>query len=386
MQRCVARHGRNLLRLSGGIWLIAMAVWFGCAAGTKVLIIKQAEVDLSDVRRLAVLGFEGDYGETVRSLLYSKLAETGQFDLVDAGTAGTPVQAVFDDIDDAGSMAVLDDLVADAVMVARVTSSVRDLRGTEHVRVQVPTGHFKKEKDPSGKWVEVAVMRTVVRPVPYLIRQASLAAHFKVFDLKSRKLLGTGRVVEDRSEKYGLEEGAGRLREGGRSGPEAAAVGRTEVRTAGAAGGVSEQKRILTELSEIVAGRLAAKVSTTTITRTVRFDDGGRQESAGQDLLGQGIEFAKKGQWEEAIGVWQEAIKLEPDNAAAMYNIGVAYETLGGSQNLRLARDMYRKAARLKDDALYTEAAERVRDAMGKHLRHERQKELFKDAPEMRQR
>ena len=51
--------------------------------------------------------------------------------------------------------------------------------------------------------------------------------------------------------------------------------------------------------------------------------------AAGLQLLGQGNEAAIQGDWNQASVHWRAAAQADPENDAALYNLGLAYEALG---------------------------------------------------------
>ena len=63
-----------------------------------------------------------------------------------------------------------------------------------------------------------------------------------------------------------------------------------------------------------------------------------------------GIEVARKGLWEEARFRFERAVHLDPQNASALNNLGVA---LGQQGNFEGARAAYEKALELKAGSLY---------------------------------
>jgi tetratricopeptide (TPR) repeat protein len=80
--------------------------------------------------------------------------------------------------------------------------------------------------------------------------------------------------------------------------------------------------------------------------------------------------MAKDGKWEEAIQIWEQVIRDEPDNAAAYYNLGVAYEGLGDMENLVKARGLYQSAASFGEKSLYAEGMKRVDDVINHSRNH----------------
>ncbi len=63
-----------------------------------------------------------------------------------------------------------------------------------------------------------------------------------------------------------------------------------------------------------------------------------------------GIEVARIGLWREAVYRWQKAIELDPSNASARNNLGVAYEQAG---QFDLADEQYKRALELDSNNLY---------------------------------
>lgn len=357
---------RKILTLWAVMALIAITGWLGCAAKTSVSRIKPAEISLGGIRTLALLKFEGRFGETVRSDFYNKLSAVPHFNLIDISKTNALDQVIYDQVDDPRFFPDLEDLHADGVITGRVTSNINDIRGFDQVQMQEGTGRYKKEKNIFGKWVDVEIKKTVLRPVPYVIRQASLTTDFKVFNLKTKQIIATGKVTENYNQKFGGDKEYALSFLGGMKLSKLPAPNQT-----------------LNELSAKVAARLVAKISPTEIVKDVTFDDGSKYGVGigGHKLVKRGIEFAKRGVWEEAMEIWQDVIKAEPNNSAAHYNLGVGYESFGGLKNLEIARSMYKKAAKYGNNKLYIEAIARVQAAIKDYRKYEEQKKLLKQTP-----
>jgi len=355
---------RKILTLWAVIALITMTGWFGCAAKTSVSRIKPAEVSLGGIRTLALLKFEGRFGETVRSDFYNKLSEVPHFNLIDTSNTNALDQVVYDQVDDPRFLPAFENLHADGVITGRVTSSINDIRGYDQVQMQEGTGRYKKEKNIFGKWVDVEIKKTVLRPVPYAIRQASLTTDFKVFNLKTKQVIATGKVTENYNQKFGGDKEYALSVLGGMKLSRLPAPNQT-----------------LNELSANAASQLVAKISPTKITETIEFYDGGKFGYGGHDMIKRGIEFAKRGLWDEAKEIWQDVIKAEPNNAAAYYNLGLAHESVGDLENFKIARTMYKKAARYGDNKLYLNAMARIQSAIKDCQKYEQQKNMLKQTP-----
>lgn len=63
-----------------------------------------------------------------------------------------------------------------------------------------------------------------------------------------------------------------------------------------------------------------------------------------------GIRVAMEGLWREAIYRWEKAVELDPSNAKARNNLGVAYEQAG---EFELADEAYKKALELDGENPY---------------------------------
>lgn len=355
---------RTILTLWAFMALIAMTGWFGCAAKTSVSRIKPAEVSMGGIRTLALLKFEGRFGETVRSDFYNKLSEVPHFNLIDTSRINALDQVIYDQVDDPRFLPSLEDLHADGVITGRVTSNINDIRGRDQVQMQEGTGRYKKEKNIFGKLVDVEIKKTVLRPVPYVIRQASLTTDFKVFNLKTKQIIATGKVTQNYNQKFGGDKEYALSILGGMK-----------------LSALPAPNQTLNELSASVASRLVAKISPTEITETIEFYDGGKFGYGGHDMIKRGIEFAKRGLWDEAKAIWQDVIKAEPNNSAAYYNLGLAHESVGDLENLKIARTMYKKAARYGDNKLYLNAMARIQSAIKDCQKYEQQKNLLKQTP-----
>ena len=352
-------HSRkNLSALWITITLIIFIALFGCAVTTNVYSVKPAEVSMGGIRTLAILKFDGRFGETVRSDFYSKLSEVPHFNLTDTTSINALDKVIYDQVDDPRFLPVLEDLHADGVITGRVTANINDIRGFDQVQMQKGTGQYKKEKNIFGKWVDVEIKKTVLRPVRYVIRQASLTTDFKVFDLKTKQIIATGKVTENYNQKFGGDKEYVMPILGGMKMSRLPAPNQT-----------------LNELSFKVAARLVGKISPTRVMHTVQFD------GSGHPMLKKGIEFAKRGLWDDAMRIWQDVLKAEPGNAAAYYNLGVANENIGDMEHLKIAQDMYKKAVKHGDKKLYLDAMARIHNKISDRRQYEQQKDLLEQIP-----
>jgi len=314
--------------------ILALTTCLSCAPGPRVPGITPAGVGWEGIRDVALLEFDGQYGETVRRHIHNRLADVRYFNSLD--TAAYPVldEISYDMVEGAQALHITEELHADLVIGARVTGAVNDTHGADQVQVEEGTGYYKKEKNIHGQWVEVEIKRTVIRSLPYVIRQASLTIDYRVFEMDTGRIVAAGALEENYNDKIGGDK--------------------SHASTNHKPGEIPTPAATMDEFSAKIATRLVAKLSRMKVAGLVKFD------KAGNRKVRRGVALARNGDWEDAIELWREVIASEPASAAALYNLGVAHESIGDPENLRTAIDLYEKAASYGDKTLYADAIARV--------------------------
>ena len=317
--------------------VLGMILFFACVPKGKVYRVRPPEVGWEEIRDIAVLAFDGPDGENFRRQVYDRLAEVQYFNPKD--TSQALVHLSFDKAGSLEPLQALEALGADAVITGLVTVDIHNTHGVDEVEVKEGTGYYKKGKDASGRWVDVEIKRTVIRAVPYVMREARLESEYKVFDGVSHVVIAAGKVTETECEKFGGDK-------------EYASLGR-RLSDLPTSSGTAE------ELSARAAAKLVAKLSRMKLGSVLKLDPGGNT------LVKQGVALAKDGDWEQAMDIWEQVIRDKPDEAAAYYNLGVACEGLGDMESLKTARDLYKKAAGHGAIRLYTDGILRVDRVLG---------------------
>jgi hypothetical protein len=315
--------------------ILVLTTCLSCAPGPRVPSITPAGVGWEGIRNVALLRFDGQYGEIVRHHIHNRLADVRYFNSLD--TAAHPVLdgISYDIVEGAKALHLTEELHADLVIGARVTGAVNDTHGADQVQVEEGTGYFKKEKNIQGQWVEVEIKRTVIRSLRYVIRQASLTIDYRVFEMDTGRIAAAGAFDENFNGKIGGDMSY------------ASANHKT--------GEIPTPAATMDEFSAKIATRLVAKLSRMKVTSMVKLDKGGNRK------VRRGVALARDGEWEDAVQLWQEVISSEPASAAALYNLGVAHESIGDPENLGTAIDLYEKAAGYGDNRLYADAIARVK-------------------------
>ncbi len=234
--------------------LLVSATSAGCIRKETLYGMKPAGVSSGKTCSLAVLKFQGPYGESVRNHVYEGLAEIQHFTPIATPVDPSLDEVTYNDVYNSHFFQTLEALGADAAMTGRVTVTVLDIPGTDQVQVKEGTGHYKKEKNVYGQWVEVEIKRTVMRNLPYVIRKASLTTAYKVIDLRSKGVVATGKLTERFEEKFGGDK--------------------EFVSLDHRLGNLPSPSATMDELCARLATKLVAKLSHTKLTNFLKADEG----------------------------------------------------------------------------------------------------------------
>jgi len=326
--------------------LIVLCGFWGCVQKIRITVIRPAEVFLQDIRTLAIIKFDGMYEELVRKALYNKIIDVQNLNnKPDCIRVIHIDQNSFKLFDDAINLSpYFEGVHVDGVISGRVAASIKDVHGTEKVKIQEGTGEYKKDKNVFGQETEVEIQRTIVKEVPYVVRQANIIVDLNIFKLKTRQRIFTDKILEEYKEKFG---------------------GKNEYRSylESRMSQLPSQNQTLKELSDKVASRIVAKIFTAEISKIVEFDNGSKYVMGigGNKKVKQGIKCAKNGEWKKGIEIWKDVLNTEPKNSAAFYNLGIAYENIGDLENLKIAQKMYKKAVKNGDKKIYLDALYRIK-------------------------
>jgi hypothetical protein len=185
------------------ILLLAAITWVGCVPRGKLYGVKEKTISLEKPRTLAFLKFYGPYGAAVRRRVCDRLAGVQHLKPIDCFQYPDVEEVTFDKLGDPDSAASLEALEADGAITGRVIALVQDNPGADQVEVKEGTGHYKKKKNIDGQWVDVEIKRVLIRPLPHVVRKASLAMEYKVLDLNTKGIIASGKFTESCEEKFG---------------------------------------------------------------------------------------------------------------------------------------------------------------------------------------
>ena len=312
-----------------------------CAVTTavSVRVQKPAAIDLPGVKTIAIADFTGPEGSgsQVATLVQSKLMESRYFDIIERDK----LNRILDE-QNLGMSGIVDENTAvqvgrllgvDALIFGEV--SVYDVepdeRGVEKVERKVGTGKYEwvEEKNiftGKKKKVKREIMKTTLVDQHYRIRRGTVAVNFRVVGVESGRLL----AAHSDSKSYN----SGKVVEG-------------SWKT------LKPEGDILHELSNQICLKFTRLIAP-------YYAEEKRVIEPGKGMVMAGVKYAQNGLWEEALEIWSEAARQNPQDPVALYDMGLAYEVLG---RLDEAEDAYKRSVALKQKQLYMESIARVRKA-----------------------
>jgi len=298
--------------------LVLLALSFGCAPRVAVKKSPPPETSWAGVKTLAIGEISGESGRDLAQALSSILTwEKG--------------------------VVVTSPDKAELILSGQVELALEDVSGYDLVQTDRKTGRKKKvtTEDPFVKRkfkVSEPVYETVVEEVPFVYREAGLSLTYILKSQNGETVQEPQKVSVDFKGKFGG------IDETSRHGAELDDL-------------ISQRKtinRLVSELAEKTAARLAPASATVNYV----LDQG--EGWLGEEAVRRGVKQAQAGEWDKAVETWNKVLDQDPDNPAAYYNLGVAYERLGGLENLNRAMDMYAEASRKGNKSLYRRALSRV--------------------------
>lgn len=299
----------------------------GCANTATLHVWQPAQIDTTGIERLAVLDFRGPHesGQIARSTLVSQLWQDGFYTLVDqselegvrpasaSGPAGSP--------DVGPAVAAARAAGVDALLVGDVVS----YHAADDVTTDQRFGFFNSDERQGP--AAGSVMGVGFENNETVNREITASLAFQLIDAR------TGRILAARQSSYTEK---GQLRNG---------EGHLPAREATLAKCMHRCARDIVDMLTPRQIPMRVELATATFGR-----------AAGE--IRRGNARAAKGDWQAAEAHWRAALELDPDNHAAMYNLGLACEA---RFDYGRAEELYADALNGKQRGLYARALERLR-------------------------
>ena len=305
--------------------ILALSV-SGCASTASVYVWQPAEAQIRGIRRLAVLDFRGpeNRGQIARSALVAKFAENGFYELVDQAQLG-PIQGPNGEPDVNRAIHAARAQGVDALLVGDVVSYdvADDVQRDQNFEFGGASGRNGKSD------VAHMLMGMRIEKNETINREVSVALAFQLIDARTGQILAA---------KQTAHTDAGTMTNG--------------------EGYLPGRDRGLTEMMDLCSRDIVHILAPHQIRYDVDLASANWGKAAKE--IRAGNKSAQQNDWVTAAQHWEVALKLDPDNHAAMHNLALA----------RAARMDYAGADRLLEDAialkgtsLYTES----RALVGRH-------------------
>lgn len=180
------------------VCLLAAGLLWGCAA-------YQAPDgdDFRGVERLVLAPFTGTHGQHLQRALFDRLVLHSGLAAVCLETHHSVTAESLGGPEGGRAQRQTWRPAADAVVSARTTAALADSAGADRVEVREGTGQFREIRDVDGNWVAVEIMRTRRHEVPFIVRQATLSADFRLDHLKHAAMSFEKTATVSSTQKYG---------------------------------------------------------------------------------------------------------------------------------------------------------------------------------------
>jgi tetratricopeptide (TPR) repeat protein len=304
--------------------LFALCFW-SCGAKVKAHRIAPAKFNIAGIRVLAVADFESDYSnwrmagpsisdmvkdEIEESEFYSKVVRSPEMPLSPSNADLTRIERKY------GASGVL----TGAVRRARVDVH-RDFRKEQ---TEVRTGRYKYETYWEGgqqKKRRVEIVEKETELIPVLRKRAELKVEVALVDVATGLHLdgGSYRESDSKSEEgYRIDS-------------------------------MISDSEMIRGLARKVSSRVAHDTAPHPVTEKIGLESGGGCKD--------GVKLAQKGEGDAAVDSWKSLVDSDPDNHAALYNLGVAAEV---AKDYAVAERYYMGALDIKDKGRYRKALQRA--------------------------
>ncbi len=316
--------------------LLLAVLAFTCSKKVVVNIQKPAQYDVSDIKRIAVFDFNGPEksGEIIAGKFTTKLWKTQYFSIMERKELkkileehALQMSGIIDNatVVEYGKIIGVDGIVLGDVTAYKVSST----RGHEKIKEKVWNGEYEKdkngniiyEKTRSGRQKKKVYVDEYVSRA-FINRSVTVGVNFRLVSVQTGEIRASDSNSKSHTKKYYLHKGQ-----------------------------IPAADQILDNLSESVLNKFIPLITPHNVRVSKEFEEG-------NDQVDLGIEYAQKNLWDRAKNIWEEEVRKDPRNSAALYNLGIANEVLG---DLDLAEQLYNKALDIEPNELYMEAVSNIR-------------------------
>ena len=322
--------------------ILLFPLLFSCSQKVMINVKKPAQYNVSDIKRVAVFDFAGpgNSGQMLATKFTNQLWKSQYFSLMER----KELKKILDEHALQMSGIVNDSTVVefgkligvDGIIVGDVTAyDISDRRGREKVKEKVWKGDY--ETDKKGNVIYVTEGRKKVKKKLYveelverafINRTVSVAAGFRLISIETGEIRASDSDSKSSSRKYYPHKD-----------------------------NIPSGDQVLDALSDQVVSKFIPMITPYNVAVSKEFDED-------NDQVDLGIEFAQQNLWDKAEQIWQAEVAKDPQNSAALYNLGIAAEVMG---DLDTAEQYYDQALSIEPKDLYMEALSNIRKRKIEH-------------------
>lgn len=355
-------------RTASLLFVLLMALMSGCALYVHVPMLRPAEVDISGIRKIGVLGLPvsadvpPQFGSELTARIAAELGRSGYFSVTEradltqlASQVALPIESIFDPtaMNRIGRALDVDALIFGSVDVLRI----RDEAGVDEVDVSVPATVVSAPSVVLPPMPRLPVPRSVAVPSPPVVAQAMITQRrqypfvVRVAELQIKLQLlriSDGRVVflQPLSLRSAVKAYSGPR-------PEPAPTYYSVITLDGNPrlfAQLPPPEAFLSLFAQAIPDRFVPHIVPTRYTKTIEFAKDSQPDNK------RGLDLARANAWELAHQAFTDGINKEPRNAALHYNLGIVNEALGDFESARRA---YQQALSLEPSRSLFQAAHR---------------------------
>ncbi len=325
------------------IILLLLFISLACSAGRKLQFQRPGQPGLAGIKRLAVAPCTGlkeapQFGKRLvrqlKEIDYFHLIADEKFDsLLQAHNLSlTQLEhADSSQLKEYGNLLKIDGLL---FCDLRALAMDFEAQGTEKVEREVWTGEYERDElgeiifqeNENGEKVKKKKLKVKILDQQFQIRKAQIEVFFRLVDVDVGGLIKSWDKVEYYVDNSTL-------------------------------GQQSEQLPTEDEIKDMLISRLIDSF-VSEISPKLHFVS--YPLETGFAEIDSGAVYARLGEWDTALNIWEQVEKKYPNNASVYYNIGMAYEATG---DYKSAEMHYLKASLFNtEEKLYKKAVKRIKE------------------------
>ncbi|MCD6115507.1 tetratricopeptide repeat protein [bacterium] len=334
--------------LKGAAILLLVLLFMSCASTSSISIkvLKPAAISMPGVHKIGVVDFHGvgHSGSQIATLMQSMLLETGYYEILEREKISRILEeqnmAMSGIVDDQSAIQAGALLGVDALVFGDVTTYEiePDKKITRKVKEKKHTGKYQwvEEKDKKSgtvKRVKKEIVEDVWVDKSYWVRRGTVAINYRVVNVKTGRLLAAysdSRSYDSSKEKRSIFSSFSNNNT------------------------LKPKGEILNNLSKEICSIFAHKIAPYYVSER-------RVIESGEGNIDVGRKYAESGLWPEAKEAWIQAVKDMPEEPAAFYDLGLAFEVEG---DLTRAEKAFKAAVKLESKKLYMQALTRIRNSI----------------------